>query len=1195
MLQKSAFQNVVKKSKKLKSLFYEYRYLDILKAFFCIAVDRNNRSALENCLSMNQALLDYVGFCHGKKAINSYQDFQEFFSKVKRVLPITYYDDYTIPDFGEVRVIFDGKAYKTFVGTGHTQIFSCLSYLEGIAIASGEQELIAQALKYQDTIIRFFEDVNEVLIEEGTVSFDVPSEKIYHRTEEFFHEYDSKGILFLHNRVKDFSVIENKHFVEYNNYIYPLFNTSIVVDVISSIVEDESIVKNAVEVGLYDFFNHVEQFAGNEKGVFAFPAIFIKDGKPIKGSNISFVITTDSGAIAGIDYETWENEKDILLKIFDANDSEIDIVELRRRYSQDGNLAVHISNPRERLRFMVYYPILDINENHFFPLERMNNVMEVSSLDLIDILHFSDDMNEIWDYISFECNNSTEIFSLGGKAGEFFAWKENGHYFEKGAISFGSLTIDYNSEIGYIWDYYRNQLRNYPWDAVSIFLFSNPFIWRVLDRDNSIDEYVSKCSGVGGQIVTIGDISLFFFNNVEYYKKESEESINYVVHSLLPLLEDIFFRMINSLNSCISKMHFSDGILIQFVFMPKEYFKRVNTLNLDENTRYIQTVSHYSDGVIQIQYTVNDKVLFENIKNASNRSVECEVVLELIKSLNQYNPSVYDTLVKMIESMKKDKKQVDVFQVGIRYLWNQLAMPYSIDNQWYYWVRKRIAYILANHDIEAGEYFGKDANKVIRSAQKNLILDFESLVNTYSMFDLQIILESIYSNVIHNISVHRTRYGLISDVQQDIQDEIKKKIIREREEFKHQKRVLEYLMETNLYLARSIDRVANKEEIEQLLAYANWLVVLSDNADICHFTDDEAHIEVSFENVMYVIGDYDSDKASFIANRLYDDGGYATKGDEIDQQCFKEVKEAFESDTGVLFDYLIDFLGFLSWEISEYNEIVPDVFLVDKEKTKQQYLSIDGVNCSNQELEKIIDFLTIQHDKLKTIKGKEDYYLPIGRRNDRDNRIELKCLWVRDNDIIYSPVMSHFTQENWFRGFIEYFPPYTIGLDNTIIALDKWKNRYEKEIVFDIEKMFIKNGISCVYHNFDPRKMDKEDKSLLLLGDYDVLAIDNNKKKIWMIECKVLSKVASFHDMYMQQQRFFKEHKEDEHFQRRIDYMKKNYNRILNYLGAEDANSTYEVVPYMVVNKVLIARYKKVKFPIISYYELEELLENADK
>ncbi|WP_180364684.1 hypothetical protein [Lachnospira pectinoschiza] len=48
--------------------------------------------------------------------------------------------------------------------TGHTQIFSCLSYLEGIAIASCEQELILQALQYQDKIIGYFEDDNELEI-----------------------------------------------------------------------------------------------------------------------------------------------------------------------------------------------------------------------------------------------------------------------------------------------------------------------------------------------------------------------------------------------------------------------------------------------------------------------------------------------------------------------------------------------------------------------------------------------------------------------------------------------------------------------------------------------------------------------------------------------------------------------------------------------------------------------------------------------------------------------------------------------------------------------------------------------------------------------------------------------------------------------------------------------------------------------
>ena len=43
----------------------------------------------------------------------------------------------------------------------------------------------------------------------------------------------------LYKRVENFSLIETKHFVKTQGDIYPLFNTSIVVDIISLIAENE--------------------------------------------------------------------------------------------------------------------------------------------------------------------------------------------------------------------------------------------------------------------------------------------------------------------------------------------------------------------------------------------------------------------------------------------------------------------------------------------------------------------------------------------------------------------------------------------------------------------------------------------------------------------------------------------------------------------------------------------------------------------------------------------------------------------------------------------------------------------------------------------------------------------------------------------------------------------------------------------
>ena len=69
--------------------------------------------------------------------------------------------------------------------------------------------------------------------------------------------------------------------------------------------------------------------------------------------------------------------------------------------------------------------------------------------------------------------------------------------------------------------------------------------------------------------------------------------------------------------------------------------------------------------------------------------------------------------------------------------------------------------------------------------------------------------------------------------------------------------------------------------------------------------------------------------------------------------------------------------------------------------------------------------------------------------------------------------------------------------------------------------------------------------------------------------------------MYRQQNRFFNEHKEDEMFQRRIDYLQENANQVIQQLGCTDY-ADYKVIPYMCMNKVLVSRYKRIAFPIVS-------------
>ena len=218
----------------------------------------------------------------------------------------------------------------------------------------------------------------------------------------------------------------------------------------------------------------------------------------------------------------------------------------------------------------------------------------------------------------------------------------------------------------------------------------------------------------------------------------------------------------------------------------------------------------------------------------------------------------------------------------------------------------------------------------------------------------------------------------------------------------------------------------------------------------------------------------------------------------------------------------------------------------------------------------------------KTKNGKTDFYLPIGEKEKRCDRFETKPVYKYDDMIIYSPSVLDYLKNYWENSLFEFRMPYEIGMRNTKETLVNWKRVYEKKIVYDLKDVFTQSGF-VTRTNFELQSINKE-KYPQSLGDYDVFAINACKKEIWIVECKVIEKVETFYEMYRQQNRFFNEDKEDEKFQRRIDYLREHYSEVLSDLKI--SAEKYEIKPFMCVNKVFVSRYKEVAFPILSYQEL---------
>ena len=141
----------------------------------------------------------------------------------------------------------------------------------------------------------------------------------------------------------------------------------------------------------------------------------------------------------------------------------------------------------------------------------------------------------------------------------------------------------------------------------------------------------------------------------------------------------------------------------------------------------------------------------------------------------------------------------------------------------------------------------------------------------------------------------------------------------------------------------------------------------------------------------------------------------------------------------------------------------------------------------------------------------------------------------------------------------------------------------------DIEDLFKSKGMNA-WRGLKLHKIDKNGNHLQELGDYDVVAIDSNKKIVWNIESKFLNRIGSLKEYYNHQDSFFNKNKKDEKFSRRIKYLSENLETILIALGIADVHN-YSIRSFMVTNKVFSSQLKKIDFDIITFFELKEILE----
>lgn len=1199
----SDFEYIEEKSMELEKIISLYAVDDVTRAVFCINSWADNRSALAQVLTLNQSLSNTKKF--GNRSIKKYSDFKEFFDAISIYLPITYREDLTLNDFGKVKINVDGETFPVILGTGHEQVYAAMNFLPVLARVIDMANDLKAILYFSRTIINTLADSNISSSDEDyNIVFEIPSEQFWLAVNSLF---DSKE--FIELAKKAFQImgfqkcpIEMKHFFVYKEDCYPLYNTSILVDFYKKLLSFATVEEYHRHINLTfgELIENTFNFSNNDRSrVLISPRIFNKNtGRPYTNNHLAFMTVSDDRVLVAINKGDFDNVNSVDAEInafnFLHNKNQLRLCETYYRKELHGGYAFDVSADMQ-VYFVLIEPFTDISAHGAF-LGEDGERFSCSALDLVYMLGFMEDFDELLDFIEYDRTEKAQIMIIGGKSNLFFSWKKAHQHISSGAIEYDLISVPYGNADAYVFEYFTKNLTKYPLDLQSI-MFANPLDWKIKEGEFGYLHFEHKgCLGFGGEGKMIGSSTfLFLAQNVEFFIKEDFTPNN---HTALRTINELNQRLFNRYGEILASFSLLKDRVLQVMFMPMHYAQEVDHsgFTLDSNKKYVYSDVFVDTDTIIIRYAVNLNELLSAMMDANDKSIESTYFLELIYPLKKHIQSFFEELESIVKNDSPLKKEVGVFTIEQDYYYSDLAPSVQMEAQNFIKARKEIAKVCFSAGVEPGEYRGKAATHAIRKMQTAIVRVFEDQISQYNKESLHKKALNYYSSQLHEIIINLKRYSSFKDLDPLVQQEFEEKTRNIREEYRRNLRTAQYLLESNLAIKHR-DNISDckKNEFENLLAFADWLVVLQDNADNCYFTDFDLLIQIDDEyRVDTILSEYSLQQYEQIILRKYEQEDYTIKNDETDKEYLIRCTNAFFADTGIELGILVSLLEYLKLEVVEkafVKEVYPNVFEAPIEDLLCDFLKAFIEPIDLEKAENALNFITLDCDKVKYLSGTSHDILPFWDREKRDNRFDVKPLIIKDDKCLFSPVVIKQLSTSWKSGFLEWYLPFEIGLENVKTELVKWKKRYEDEMVQDIASEFIKLEFFPVFSDFDLAARYPKNEFPDNLGDYDVIAVNQSKKEIWLIESKVLQKVGSIYEDQMQQKSFFYQHKDDDKFQRRIDYIRNNLSKVTSVLELEDAE--YRVIPFMVTNKLFTSRYKKLDFPIISFHELIRKLEDC--
>lgn len=1112
--------------------------------------------------------------------------FSHFRSQIE-ALP---YDDPVLPDFGEIKLNYRSKYYSVITGTGHTApIFSALQFLEKISESACMDAYTDSLLCYSDYCIDFLKAKNTPINEDFSLhpQFESPTFDYYENVKDFMTEekWTGLGTPLLSMLAAESNEIVRSHFFSYNDHYYPLFNPSLVIDYQTKILltrpdrELHSIVISSLAdklASIYDSHDIKTDYTIRKP-------LLLDNKQPLLDNKKSFAYLEDSNLIVFLDCGNEHRIEEEISAIYKAHTEDgLSIVDLEARIPGKGYKAYHVDKEC-KLSIICFDEHINVDQPRIV-LRGREEKRIYTAIDLMYMLMFSSEVSQIAEFDSDEKNSESQVLSWGGASDYFTVFLSEKGFISKGAIEYSNVYSEVDTSAAHIFSHYLELGGVFPFHLSST-IFADPECWNVICDDNSVYQFTRKVKALPGGALFKYDngCSVFLSYNFFSILKESNITQSRLSLDMFRAVTEKFFIEYHQDLSAIPPLA---NTLVQFC---------CHSLSNQNPEHYVCCQkAKVSSNKLVVDFEVNSSKIASDIAEAIDRSVEYSVIGELLQPLVCLSKDSYSELFEKMELTSGQKKTLGTTAVRIDYYFNPDTYEIKETDVSELSIRKQIAKICAAAGVLPGTYERRDATEIVRKIQESVVSHLEQAIRTLERDRLHILLLSALATEQLSVNLNRTGATLTEDIEEGERIKSLEKSTQLSEKAKMRKSALLYLIETNLYLVNERKEEAiDSSKLSELLSFAKWIIYLQNSSDLCFHTDSDTKLIVEDDYRIDVeLGENYSQTFEKESQRRIIAEPFNLRGDNTDRDFFEKVANAFYEDLGVHFKVLESVLHHLSdssfsHDNVEFDEIAPNVIKAKATDVLNDYLSFVVENVPVEDVKSAYDFLTIVPGQLKTICDTTHPILPIWEREKRNHCFAVRPIYMSNNDYIYSPIIMEEVRKRWIEGFLQFYPPFEIGLERTCTALYAWKNSYEHLFSSEVEVLLKESGCEYAKHDVDLRREDRRGNhpTIDVLGDYDVIGLNTTQKRIFIIECKVLQPIGSVFEHSNQQKRFFTKEKFDEKFQKRIDYFSKVAMSFFANHGYDTEGFT--INPYMVVNKVFSSYYKHVQFPIVTFDELK--------